>query len=321
MRLFRRHSHVSEGIMHRFGFASIVIICACVFTVGVAMTTPAADRTITNVLPAGGWAEDWVIEDKIKLHTRETLFDHINGEAELYFPYGFEVLATATYHHKNNPSLAIVADVYMMGSLLDAFGIYSNYRKAGAATIMIGVEGFVSSSQLMFYQDRYFVRLQATGTISLEQNTFLACGQAISQNLPHNTGRPPELEILKIPGVMPKSERYIARSLLGYSFFRRGIIADALSGDERMQVLVIPESSPEAARRAFDHYHSFLKASGQDVHPTESADRISLTAIDPLYGGILVEQTGHYLIGIIRMKDPPGAKRILDEIRKRLQGG
>ena len=24
-------------------------------------------------------------------------FDHINGEAELYFPYGFDTLATARY--------------------------------------------------------------------------------------------------------------------------------------------------------------------------------------------------------------------------------
>ena len=101
------------------------------------------------------------------LFDKDTLFDHINGEAELYFPYGFDMLATATYMDRNNPEVWIVADVYRMASLLDAFGIYSNYRKADAASVTVGAEGFVSPSQLMFYQDRYFVRLQVTGATSL----------------------------------------------------------------------------------------------------------------------------------------------------------
>ena len=70
----------------------------------------------------------------------------------------------------------------------------------------------------MFYQDRYFVRLQATGTTSLEKDTFLAFGQILSKNLPSNTTPPKELKVLEIPGVVPKSERYIAQSLLGMPF-------------------------------------------------------------------------------------------------------
>ena len=183
----------------------------------------AADSSMANILPAGGCSEDWVMKDKANLFNRDTLFDHINGEAELYFPYGFEVLATATYINRENPEMWIVADVYKMGSLLDAFGIYSNYRKTNASWVTIGAEGFVSSSQLMFYQDRYFVRIQVTGTTKLKQDTFLACGRAVSQNLPLNAGIPKELQILRIPEIVLKSERYIAKSLLGYAFFHHGI--------------------------------------------------------------------------------------------------
>ena len=115
-----------------------------------------------------------------------------------------------------------------IGSLLDAFGIYSNYRGTNIKEISIGAEGYLSSTQLIFYQDKYFVRIQATGTTGLENDTLLAFGQALSRNLPPNTARPKELDVMEMPDIIPNSERYIPQSILGYAFFRRGLIADVL---------------------------------------------------------------------------------------------
>jgi hypothetical protein len=300
--------------MCRSGMIYLMIIC--VFCAPVPLF--AADRSMGNVLLAGGCSEDWVIKDKATLFNKDNLFDHINGEAELYFPYGFEVLATATYVNRRNPELWIIADVYKMGSLIDAFGIYSNYRKTNASWVTIGAEGFVSSSQLTFYQDRYFVRIQVTGTTSLKQDIFFACGRAVSQNLPLNAGPPRELEILRIPGIVPKSERYIAKSLLGYAFFHRGIIADAIIEDEQVQVFVVPEDSQDAARKVVDQYRSYLKTEGQGMKVTELSDRISIAAVDPLYGGVFVEQSGRYIVGAIRLKNPSAAKQSIEKLRGRL---
>jgi hypothetical protein len=300
-----------------------VIASAILCLLALAMSAPvpvfAVEDSLKNILPTPGFTPAWVMKESVTLYNTDTLFDHINGEAELYFPYGFDMLATATYLNKKNPDVWVVVDVYRMGSLLDAFGIYSNYRKAGAAGAVIGAEGLVSSSQLMFYQDRYFVRIQITGATSLEQELLLACGRTVSRNLPPNTGRPKELEVMVgIPGVVTKSERYLAQSLLGYAFFRRGMIADAMLGGERVQVFVVFENSPDAARKAFDDYRSYLKAEGQEVNVTGTTGRMSLTAVDPLYRGVLVEQSGSYLIGAIRMKEASAAKPIVEQLRERL---
>ena len=259
-----------------------------------------------------------MIKDAVMFYDKDTLFDHIDGEAELYFPYGFDVLATATYTNTTNPDLWMVADIYRMGSLLDAFGIYSNYRRAGTMEVAIGAEGFIFSSQLMFYQDRYFVRLQATGTTSLEKDTFLAFGRLLSKNLPSNTARPKELKVLEIPGVVPKSERYIAQSLLGYAFFHRGLIADAMLQGEKVQVFVVHEDSKEVVQKAFEQYLSYLKTEGQDVHVTKISDRINLSAIDPLYGNVFVEQSGYYIIGAVRVKGTFAAEQLVERLRERL---
>ncbi|MGA3207721.1 MAG: DUF6599 family protein [Syntrophales bacterium] len=307
--------------MNRPGVISSISICILLLTVYASGPTFAADGPMENLLPARGCAQGWELKDKAALFDKDTLFDHINGEAELYFPYGFDLLATATYMNRNNSEVWIVADIYRMASMLDAFGIYSNYRKAEAASVTVGAEGFVSPSQLMFYQDRYFVRLQVTGATSLGQDVFLACARSVSDKLPFNARPAEELNALKIPGIVPKTERYIAKSLLGYAFFRRGITADALLEDERVQVFLVLEDSVFAAREAFDHYHSYLKEEGKNMQLQEKRDYVSITAIDPLYGGVFVEQSGRYIIGVVRLKEPSSATKLIEQLRKRIGGG
>jgi hypothetical protein len=312
-RLFRlisgRRSPVPREIL-KFVFLLFIMI----------LSNPAraAEIPLQDVLPAQGIYPGWVIEGKVKLFDKDTLFDHINGEAELYFPYGFEMLATANYINEKNQELSIVADVYKMASVLDAFGIYSNYRKPNNLWITIGAEGFVSGSQLMFYQDRYFVRLQVSGETSLSKEIFMAMARAISGKLPAGVGRPKELEILNIPALMPHSERYLAKSLLGYVFFHTGLIADAQWQNEKMQIFAIQENTPADARRTFDQYYSYLKAEAQGIRITENKDRVQLGAVDPLYGGVQVVQSGRYVVGVVRIKNDSLAGELLDQLHKRI---
>lgn len=287
------------------------------FSLCASIPVSGAERTMEKILPVPACAEGWPMDGNVAFYDKDTLFDRINGESELYFPYGFEKLAYARYQNKQNPKIAVDADVYKMGSLLDAFGMFANYRRKNDADIVVGAQGTISSSQVFFYQDRYFVRLQATGATSIAQDVLLACAGAISQNLPTSTGKPKELDVFAIPAVVKKSERYVAQSLLGYYFFRRGLIADALLNSEQAQVFVVTEKSREAARKTFDQYRASLKSSGSDSRVTEEKGRITLQASDPLYGKVFVEQAGYFVIGVVRIKDVPAAKQLVEQLRAR----
>ena len=280
----------------------------------------AVETDIAKALPAPACSPDWPMDGRVSLFDKDSLFDHINGESELYFPYGFEVLAFARYVNRHDPQSAFDADIYKMGSLLDAFGMYANYRRKADADVSVGVEGTASSSQLLFYQDRYFVRLQASGTTNPGPDIFLACARAISEKLPPNSGRPKELEAFFIPGIEPKSMRYFAQSLLGYDFFRRGIVADAILDDEQFQVFMVFEDSRGAARKAFDRYLEYLKASEKNIRISRMRHRIFLEARDPLYGNVGVEQAGRYIFGAVRIKDASGAQQLIEKLYKRIAG-
>ena len=84
------------------------------------------------------------------------------------------------------------------------------------------------------------------------------------------------------------------------------------------QVFVVIEDSAASARKAFDEYHASLKASGKIIASTDAGGRPSIAASDPLYRGVYIEQSGRYLVGAIRLKDPSTAKPLVESLRARL---
>lgn len=294
---------------------SIVCILSLFSVLIVHTFISAADKPIESVLPLPGFSEGWVMEGKVNSYTKDTLYEYINGESELYFPYGFEIVGSALYVKVSDPNIALVADVFKMGSLLDAFGIYSNYRMPYAEKVNIGSEGFVTQSQFMFYKDRYFVRLAASGTLTLERAVFIACAEAIAKNLPGGSSRPKELELLKIPDVIPHTEKYIAQSVLGYAFFRKGLIAEATINGEPVRVFVILDKSEKASAYTFGQCTRYLKESGVQPQISKDTRGITLIAQDPLYKSVMVRQSDRYLLGVINLKDPVKAASLIDRLQ------
>jgi len=282
-----------------------------------ARIAPAADQAMIKRMPSPACAEGWVMDGNVTLFDKDSLFDRVNGEAELFFPYGFKVLAYARYESKQNPKIAIDMDVYRVGSLLDAFGLFSIFRRKDDAGVSIGTGGTISPSQLFFYQDKYFVRLQVTGATSVNQEVLRSCAGSLSRNLPEAAARPRALDALAVPAVVNKSERYMAQSLLGYAFFTKGLVADAVLKGETVQVFLVTEGTAEAARRTMAAYGAYLKTSGIEPRITGDKDRSSLEGVDPLYGKVVAERSGPSIVGAVRVKDVPAAKQLVEEILRR----
>lgn len=278
-----------------------------------------ADMTVEQAIPAPGFSEEWTLEGKIKIFNPDNLYKHINGEAELYLPYGFEALGAALYISKDNPDKALAADIYKMGSLLDAFGIYSRYRNPDAPEAKIGGGSFVNDSQLMFYKDRYFVQLSASGSINPEPGAFITCAKAIVKNIPEGRfPRPEELDFLNIPGIAPRTETYISQSVLGYAFFKKGFTARAILDGESVRVFVVLGESEKDASDMFMRYTEYLKDADIQPQINSKTGVATLITLDPLYKGLILRRSGRYLIGVSNINDPSKGTLLIDRIQARI---
>ena len=262
--------------------------------------------------PAGflapdGFAPGWQMDGAVREFTEETLFDHINGEAELFYPYGFRLLRTANYASGDG---SIQADLYEMGSPLDGFGIYSNYRSPGAQSLPIGTECMAGTGQLVFCHDRFFGRLTAVGRSEDADEALAACARAIAGNLPGDPVPPPELKSLDVEGVDRGTIQYVAESLLGYAVFPRGLFADAVvNGNECRAFVVMTETETDAARVLME-YTAYLAAEGVEAETTSAG----LVARDPLHRGVCLRQVGSFLAGVARLEDTAACEPLVSSI-------
>ena len=296
----RRGSLLSAN---RYQLIAILLSLPLIFAFNTALE--ASGQPIENLFPDRGFSEGWAMEGGIKRYTAENLYVYINGEAELYMPYGFEVLGTALYTKHGSPEVALTADVYRMGSLLDAFGIYAYYRDPDADDARTGSEGFIDESQVMFYKDRYFVRISASGSGNPGRAVLAACAKAFAAMIPGESMRPEELGILKARDIVPRTEKYIAQSVMGYVFFRKGLTAEANLDGGVVKVFVVFNDSEEASGYAIDSYLKYLKEKGMSWESGKVSGAATIIARDPLYKGVMVRRHGRYLIGVAGLPDPP----------------
>jgi len=270
---------------------------------GPAAAAPAAE------LPEAACAPGWSLEGKALHYDKETLSDRIDGEAELYFPYGFQRMSAGRYTTGKTPGTGMDVEIYLMGSPLDAFGMYANYRQKEGRTQGVGVESNLADSQLFFYQGRYFVHLQTTGNDSGDPAALAACGRAVAARLPGEGGRPQQLAVLDRPDLVKGSERYLPESLLGYDFLNRGLLADAVVAGGQLQVFYLVGSTAESASAALQRYRSQLtggklEAAGKDLQ--------FLEGVDPLYGPVAVLRKGPCLAGALKFSTQKGIRDFLE---------
>jgi hypothetical protein len=301
------------NIKYLMAYSSRLLLLALLLLFHITINTLAVGN-MEDLIPTISCSAGWKIEGKPFFYDRDTLSDRIDGEAELYFPYGFDRMASARYASEKNPGTGMDLEIYRMGSLLDAFGMYANYRQKDGHALTVGAESNLSDSQLFFYQGRYFVHIQVTGTDVANADAMAECMRLVASRLPSNINRPHELSVFDRPEVVKGSERYLPQSLLGYDFLNNGIMADAVVKGNNLRIFLLLGTTAESASAAFDRYRSQL---GQWKIETEGKSAAFLEGVDPIYGPVIVLRRGDCLAGAIKFSGGKGLRDFLESVCRR----
>ena len=143
--------------------------------------------------------QGWTSEGEDVLYDRETLYDYMNGGAEVYLAFDFKEVFTRRFMGEGTDE--IVLDIYRMGSSAEAFGVFSCDREDPSALIgQISEYGF---GLLRFWQGDYFVSIVASGDHVVAEEAILELGRAVTQALGPEGPGPELLGILPGEGLIP----------------------------------------------------------------------------------------------------------------------
>lgn len=95
----------------------------------------------------------------LAIYNAKNLFDYIDGEAEVYFPFGFQRLFNQSYRVMQTGA-GIVVDAYDMGTHEGTHGVYERYTEGGGSGIEeLGESAWTDNYIILFRQGRYFLRI------------------------------------------------------------------------------------------------------------------------------------------------------------------
>ncbi len=227
-------------------------------------------------------AAGWTWDGKETTYSSKTLFDYMDGAAELYLAYGFQGLRVRKFEKSNQPLITV--ELYEMASSEDAYGLFSYERQDEAAGIGQGSE--YGGGLLRFWKGKYFVSVYAEGEGVEAGSAVLAMGRATA-DLIRETGPEPE-SIHLIPGkdlgLVDRSVRCLrSHILLNQRFFvsrqnilnlgrtTEAVLAQYIREKQKTHLLLIRYPGVQEAR---DAYQSFMDAylpdaGGKDLLQTE----------------------------------------------------
>lgn len=236
--------------------------------------------------------QGWTVVTESTVYTPETLWEFINGAAEMFVSYGFQDLHVAYY--RSAPDREIRAEVYRHSTAENAYGMYSQERSPENTSALYGTEGYSDEGILNFTAGQWYVKLSAAGAVP--QAGLQRVAGAIDSVLSQPRDLPSGFALLPVAQRRPRSEQYVARDYLGYAFLS-GVYVAQYGNSDACQIFAIPRDSSAAARSVYD---AFTRVAPPAV-PAGSGPFVRLQ--DPHHGQIDLALLGSSVVGIIGCSD------------------
>ncbi|MBU4370639.1 MAG: hypothetical protein KKD68_01940 [Proteobacteria bacterium] len=166
----------------------------------------------------------WKYSAEIQTFIPKTLYEYINGAADLYLASDFEELQVAEYGNEKKAS--IIVEAYRHRTEEDAFGIYSQERLPDGNYLSIGAKGYIDRHILNFVTGRYYVKINSFNTGAEDLEVLQLFAKKMAEGSGERGGLPAILSAFPAEGKKGRSEKYITRNFLGYPFLHSAFTAD-----------------------------------------------------------------------------------------------
>ncbi len=236
----------------------------------------------------------------------DNLWEYIDGAADPFLLYGLKAMLHQEY--KAGPA-GVTVDIYWMGNLENAFGIYATERSAKANFLGVGTEGYSgrsddgTSTSLNFFLDSYYVKLMGFGAGS--DSVLEAFAGTIATRIGAAPAWPAMLARLPAEHRISHTELYVLQNPLGHDYLSPGYSIQ-YQADKDPSTLVVSVAGDEAeALSRLDLLDKHLRKDGQCAAAPDLGTHaiIGRTSYE---GEIAAAVSGRYLV---LMVNPSGSAK------------
>jgi hypothetical protein len=243
----------------------IVFVSATVLCVGACIVVGCRSRPagIARLLPSASALDGWRSAGSPEIYEAQSLYDRINGGAEIFFEYGFD---QAVYQDYEKGDDYLQVEIYDMVDDTAAFGIYSINRSPRAESVALGGGGQQSGDTVTFWQQQYYVVVRRFGDAEADEGITVEAARDIAGKIGSEAGTvPAAVSLLPTTGKVEGSEtvvrgpialsqiRYLGEEEpLGLARGKEAAVGTYRVADDSVHVLVMKYGSEGELDEAFE---------------------------------------------------------------------
>ena len=287
-------------------FLAALLLLAAASLPAVAADLP---HPVLDPLAAKG---EWKLLEPVRTFGPDTLYEEIDGEAELVLPYGMERLTVAVLGRTARPGSEVRLEIYRMASPRDAYGIWSQYRYPDQEILRIPPsEAIVSDTSADVFRGETFVRVRSKPGDG-SRNDVVRIASEIVALLPGSGSPPEEVNALDgLPGRVSGTILYQKRAMLGYECLAPGFEAKFSTASSSGHYLLLPPAAGGGAAR---------KARLARELPGYREENPTLLNAQTPSGNVWITPEGGCILAVAGKIPRDQAEPLLSSFARRLQG-
>lgn len=259
--------------------------------------------------------QDWVIgSDKSELidvtdsgitpfsspqrFTPETLYEKINGRADLYLSSGFVTLETQRFSTDQTGGNWVELFAYDMTTPENAFSVFSVQRRQSAQPDDIVPHAYRTENALFMTHASYYLELIGTdASPQLQAAMRKLAGKFIQAHGGNEVATAPGADLFPQDGVEPDSLQLIAANAFGFELLDQVYACEYILDGIRLTAFVSPRTDARAASKLASDYRQTLLSYGATVADSPvTLDSATVMQFFDTYE--IVFSRGRYLAGI-----------------------
>ena len=154
---------LEKSMKRRNGVLSAVIVFMGITLINPLVSDAVSQDELTRdkdflraLLPKEAESPGWQAVSSPQFFEPQNLWEYINGQAEMYIDYGFQLVLTVEYRSMDGVS-SMAIEIFQMKNPKHAFGIYAAERSTDDRLINVGTQGYLGENVLNFWKGHYYV--------------------------------------------------------------------------------------------------------------------------------------------------------------------
>jgi len=272
-------------------------------------SSPMKSQKVIELMP--GPIDGWSPRTEDVIYTPETLFDYINGGAELYLSYDMKEVSSRIIVNGSNE---IRIEIFDMTEARNAFGVFTHTRTKDEHVFGQGSQKFTGA--LIFWKGRFFVTLTANDENELINKTLESIAKEIDKKITETGHLPGIVQLLPEEQLEPDGFIYFHHYiwLNSYYFIASDNILN-ISPDTDC-ILAKYGNKEERSFLLLIEYHDSLSAAANiETFRNVFFDKGNINGFQIMEDGKWVAVSGkdQYLIGVFSASDKEYASFLIAE--------